>query len=92
MKPLKIYIGTRNKFVLCEEFPNDEEHAGLHDMLDFFYLDDEPFICHQDDNGNFTNQTYDPGFYLAHFSLENNYLNDPTDDDTYLIVDKVEKL
>lgn len=92
MSPLKIYVGMDNKFVLCEKFPNDEQHAGLHDMLDFLYFDDDPFVYHRDENGNYTNENVDPGFYLAYFTMQGHDLSDPEDADAYLIIDRLEKI
>jgi len=91
MKPLKIYVGLYDRYVLCEKFPDDEDHAGLHEMLDFMYTEDEPCVYHTDENDNFTGNNVEPGFYLAHLSLENNYLNDPTDDESFLVIEKIEK-
>lgn len=75
----KIYVGIGNKFVVCEPFPNDELHAGLHEILDFMNTDD-----------NEVSSKIKPGKYIATMSLENNILNDPQDDDAYLVIDKLE--
>lgn len=92
MKSLKIYVGLNNRYVLCEKFPDDQDHAGLHEMLDFMYFEDEPCVYDTDENGNFTGKDVSPGFYTAYLSLENNYLNDPTDDESFLVIKSIEKL
>lgn len=78
MKDLKIHIDIYGRISLCEKFPDDEEYAGLQEMLhDLAY--EESF--HGD-----TYQEYPTGFYLAEFEIETEttYSWDGPDDDAYL--------
>jgi hypothetical protein len=60
MKKLLCYVGINNKYVMCEHFPNDEEHAGLHDMLqDFLDYDDA-----------LADEPIPQGFYMLEFEIE----------------------
>lgn len=34
MYSLKVFVGVDGRWVLCEKFPDDEIHVGLHDYLD----------------------------------------------------------
>ena len=57
MYKLKIFIGIEGRWVLCEAFPDDEEHAGLSDLLADFLNEDDVFEDQL-------------GFYLMHLVIE----------------------
>lgn len=78
MNKLKCYVGLDNRFVMCERFPDDEEHYGLNDMLkefieDDYYIQDEPL---------------EQGFYNIEFGFE--WANDDLDEE-YLVVKDIKK-
>jgi len=81
MKRLKIYVGLRGRFVLCEEFPDDEKHCGLNEMLKEM-IDEDPYIS----------GTVATGFYWATIEMEGADNQDPQYDSHYLYVDKIEGL
>lgn len=79
MNKLKCYVGLNNRFVMCEQFPDDEEHCGLNDMLkefiqDDYYIQDEPL---------------EQGFYNIEFGFE--WANDDLDEE-YLVVKDIKKI
>ena len=76
---IKIYVGQFNKFVVCDLLPDDEEHAGLHEMLEFMAID-----------GSELSDKTKPGFYMAQLSLDSGISYDPEDDECFLVIDKVE--
>lgn len=80
---LKAYIGLDNRFVLCEGFPDNEEHAGLHEMLEDF-IEQDAYIEHP------KGQPLETGFYNITLSIETNvdYYEGVTD--AYFIVDDIE--
>lgn len=80
MKPLLMFMGIDNKYVMCEKFPNDEEHAGLEEMWDEFIY--EPYEL---------DKNYPVGFYYAHIDVECTDRYDPTDNVAYLVIEKIEK-
>lgn len=63
MKKIKVFVGLDNKFVACERFPNDEEHAGLHDMLQDF-LDYDSILIDE------STEHLDQGFYELELDIE----------------------
>lgn len=84
MKKLKAYVGMDSQFVMCEYFPDDEEHAGLNDMLKDFigyddYLAEEPL---------------EQGFYLLEFEIEQESLSSisPELSDPFLVLKKYERI
>ena len=92
---LKIFIGLNNRFVLCEKFPDDEQHAGLHEMLEFIFEDGNTIDFKYDEKlKQDIPYIYEPGFYNAYFSVEvNNYWHpESCGDDAYLIINKVERI
>lgn len=71
MKKLTIFIDVYGKIGLCEEFPNDEEHCGLNEMLKFLSVEE-----------NFYGDMFPelrPGFYKVKF-----HYNCSDDIDEYL--------
>jgi len=84
MKPLKCYVGLNGKFVMCENFPNDEDHQGLHEML-------EEFIGYDD---YLQNEPLEQGFYLIDFKIEDNYpIGHPDAEyETYLVAEKITRM
>lgn len=81
MNKLKAYVGVDNRFVLCEKFPDDEEHAGLHDMLQDWVdydtvLMDEPM---------------EQGFYMLEFEIDSTHYTNPTEQDAVLVLKSYEK-
>ncbi len=79
-----IYVGLDNRFVLVTKFPDEEEYAGLHEMLeqwrDFdYYIQDEPL---------------EQGFYECTFELKQLFLFNPERDmtDAFLELIKLEKI
>jgi len=83
MKPLKIFVGLDNRFVLCEKFPNDEEHEGLHEMLDDLMEGLGAELLSPK-----LGEDYRIGYYTAYFSL--NYMGSYYEDEPYLEIDQVE--
>jgi len=82
MKKLTCYVGINNKFVMCETFPNDEEHAGLHDMLqDFLDYGDE-----------LTDTPLPQGFYSLEFEIEHSTLGFDGEQEAYLQLKGYEKI
>lgn len=81
MNKLKCYVGLDNKFVLCERFPDDEEHAGLHDMLQDWL----------DWDSVFTNTPIDQGFYTLEFEIDCKHYTNPTEQDAILVLKNYEK-
>lgn len=80
MNKLKAYVGLDGKFVLCEKFPDDEEHCGLHEMLEDFLGYDEYL----------TNDEIEQGFYELEFEL--NVSNYDYENDPYLVLTKYTKI
>lgn len=81
---LKAYVGIKNRFVFCEEFPKDEHHAGLEELLNDFMEDDIYLV----------NYDLEPGFYLVTLftQYDTEWTPDSSNSDVYLEVSKVEKL
>lgn len=80
MNKLKAYVGLDNRFVMYEKFPDDEDHAGLHDMLqDWIDYDivlmDEPMK---------------QGFYMLEFEIERKHYTDPQEEDAFLVLKNAE--
>ena len=84
MNKLKAYVGLDNRFVMCEKFPDDEEHGGLHELLDEWLGYDDVI---QD-------APLEQGFYLLEFEFEQDILFNPLKDmsDAYLVVKNITKL
>jgi len=61
MWQLKIYIDVFGKVGICELFPDDEEHAGLNDLLKEYVVDECMYNDLWDDK--------QVGFYTGCFSL-----------------------
>ena len=74
MNKLKVYVGLDNRFVMCEKFPDDEDHAGLHDML-------QDWI---DYDTVFTDEPLKQGFYILEFEIDCKHYTDPTEQDVCL--------
>jgi hypothetical protein len=74
MNKLKAYVGLDNRFVMCEKFPDDEDHAGLHDML-------QDWI---DYDTVFTDEPLKQGFYILEFEIDCKHYTDPTEQDVCL--------
>lgn len=77
MKKIKAYVGLGNRFVICERFPDDEAHAGLHDLL-------QDWIDH---GTILREEPMEQGFYLLEFGLERNGYSDD-----YLVLKRFEKI
>lgn len=59
MKNLKCYVGLDNRFVMCERFPDDEEHVDLDEMLEE-WLDNDTLL---------TYRPLEQGFYDLEFDV-----------------------
>lgn len=79
---VKIYVGEFYKFVLCDMFPDDEKHSGLEPFLEFFAAEEECIV----DSGT------KKGFYWAHLKMDNGVLQDPEDDESFLYIDRLERI
>lgn len=82
MNRLKCYVGLDNKFVLCQKFPDDEDHAGLHDMLQDF-LDYDDVIA---------DTPMEQGFYELEFEIDCKHYTDPTEQDAWLVIKNIKKI
>ena len=80
MNKIKAYVGLDNRFVLCEKFPDDEEHGGLHDMLQD-WIDYDTVIADTPVN---------QGFYMLEFEVDYVNYTDPTEQDAVLVLKKYE--
>lgn len=85
MPPLKAkcFVGLDNKFVMTEKFPDTEDYAGLHEMLeDWIGYDD---VLNEDD--------LEMGHYELEFEIEQNISFNPDTDmsDAYLVVVEIKK-
>lgn len=74
MKKLRAYVGLDNRFVMCEKFPDDEDHAGLHDLLEDFVNYDTMLV----------EEPLEQGFYLLEFEIEQSRSWDGDISDCYL--------
>ena len=77
MLQIKVVINHKGKLMTLEDFPDDEAHWGLHDMLS------EIEECDYEEP---------PGIYLAECVVESDGTLDPTSDDAYLEVVKLTKI
>jgi hypothetical protein len=79
MKELKVAVSISGRIAILERFPDDEEHAGLHEMLLELELSgiegDEP-----------------AGLYMATFYIDQTNPPDPSDIETYLEIEKLETI
>lgn len=87
MKRLKCFVNTEGRFVMCEKFPEDEEHAGLNNMLDDF-VDQDVYLL---DVGKYFKEHKKPfkmGIYEISFEIEDESV-DPYDiyNDFFLVLD-----
>ena len=83
MMQLKAYVGIDNRFVMCEKFPDDEDHAGLNDML-MEWIDYDTHL---------SDVPMEPGFYLLTFEITIYAYNpDQNINDAYLELSKAEYL
>jgi len=80
MKNLKCYIGLDNRFVMCEKFPDDEEHAGLNEMLKEF-VDQDVYIA---------DKPLNQGFYNIEFDFDYTGSGDSVEE--FLVVKKLVKI
>lgn len=82
IKPLKVFVGVDGRFVLCEKFPNDEDHAGLHELLDEFVKADIYL----------SNEDLEIGFYKVTLDLEYDaeWTPDRSSFECYLIAKSIE--
>lgn len=75
---LKIAVGITGYILALESFPNDEEHAGLNellgDLVDNSCVDEES------------------GVYTADLSVEMTDYGDPTTDFAYLAITKLTRI
>lgn len=85
MKKLKAYVGLDGRYVLCERFPNDEEHAGLHDLLQDF-VDYDVYLS------DMIEDDLEQGFYELEFELGRNERYGIPEIDVYLILVKHTRL
>lgn len=80
MKTLKIAIGYDGRATFLEKFPDDEDHAGLHEMLEDA----------QSDLYGFSEKA---GIYLAYMMIVNTLPNRYDGDvDTYLEITRLEPI
>jgi hypothetical protein len=71
----KCYVGLDNRFVMTEKFPDDEDHAGLHEMLEE-WIDYDMYLV---------DEKLEQGFYELEFDIEQDRLYNPNDmSDAYL--------
>jgi hypothetical protein len=84
MKQLKAYVGIDNRFVMCEKFPDDEDHGGLNEML-MSWIDYDTHL---------SDVPLEPGFYLLTFTISSTEYFNPDRDmsDAYLELEKAEYL
>lgn len=82
MKKLIAYVGLDNRFVMCEGFPDDEEHAGLHDMLQDF-IDYDTVL---------TEEPLEKGFYEIEFEIDCVHYTNPTEQDAILVANSIKRL
>lgn len=82
MNKLKAYVGLDNRFVLCERFPDDKEHAGLHDMLQDF-VDYDTVL---------TDEPMKQGFYMLEFEIDCKHYTYPTEQDAWLVLKSYESV
>lgn len=82
MKDLKVYVDVFGHVSFMEKFPDDEEHAGLNEML-------KEMVEQGDDNG-----TVFPGFYMAEMDIETipSYSWDGPYDDAYMIIKELKPI
>jgi hypothetical protein len=85
MKKLKAYVGLDGRYVLCERFPNDEEHAGLHDLLQDF-VDYDVYLS------DMVEDELEQGFYELEFELGRNEIYESLEVDVYLVLTKYTRL
>lgn len=79
MKELKVAVSITGRIAVLERFPDDEEHAGLHEML----LEFESAGIETDDS---------PGLYMATFFVDQTNPYDPSDVEAYLEISKMETI
>jgi hypothetical protein len=83
MNKLKAYVGIDNRFVMCEKFPDDEDHVGLNEML-LQWIDYDTHL---------SDVPMEPGFYLLTFEITSHEFNPDRDmSDAYLELSKAEYL
>ena len=82
MKKLKAYVGLDSRFVMCEGFPDDEEHAGLHEMLQDF-IDYDTVL---------TDEPLEKGFYELEFEIDCQHYTDPQEQDACLVVKNIKRI
>jgi hypothetical protein len=85
MFKLKVYVGLDNKFVLCERFPNDEFHGGLHDMLQDFVDYDSVLIDENDDQ-------LEQGFYEIELEIDKRETYDSPEVDAYFVLKSYKRI
>jgi len=61
---IKIFIDVYGRIGVAEKFPNDEQHAGLQELLDELVYDDF-HDCHY--------KTFKSGFYIAEMELDQDF-------------------
>lgn len=79
MKELKVAVSISGRVSILERFPDDEEHAGLHEMLLELELDS-------------VEAGEAPGVYMATFYIDHTQNYDPSDDSAYLDISRLETL
>ena len=79
MRKLKCAVGYNGRVVFLEKFPNDEEHAGLDEMLDS--LAEDEFTVEEK-----------AGIYLAELSLSRGECVWTGEKDAELEIEKLEPL
>jgi hypothetical protein len=74
----KAYVGLDNRFVMTDKFPDDEDHAGLHEMLDE-WIDYDIYLA---------NEPLKQGLYELEFEIEQTRDFSPDGDmsDAYLVL------
>jgi len=82
VKKLKAFVGLNGRFVMCEGFPYDQEHAGLHNMLQDFI--DYDIVL--------TDEPLEKGFYELEFEFDCQHYTDPQEQDACLIVKNIKRI
>jgi len=79
MQKLKVAVDVYHRISFLEKFPNDEEHAGLQEIIDAEYSDFE------------AKEDIKPGLYLATLDFEQ-YRHWDGEPDVYLNVVQLEPI
>ena len=81
MKPLRVAVGITGTIVVLEKFPDDEDHAGLNEMLVEFEENQWDSFCEQA-----------PGVYKADFDIEPSTADQFGESENFLYIDKLTRI